>query len=152
MKHVITEDVRELTESIVESYKTDARTQRIGSSALPSRGMIVEIVNQTRAGGAAGGGAQPQAAPQPPPQPAPRPEPKPGETLPGHALPPQVFVSLDCVRVYEKPDAGSAALAVVARGTRLRVQAQDGDWYCAALPDGRVVWILSVFTSPTTPP
>jgi len=48
MKHIVTEDVRDLTESMVESYKSDGRTQRIGSSALPSRGMIVEIVNQTR--------------------------------------------------------------------------------------------------------
>ena len=44
MKRSNVHDVEKLTESILASYKTDERTQRIGQSALPSREKIVEIV------------------------------------------------------------------------------------------------------------
>ncbi|MHC4981948.1 MAG: serine O-acetyltransferase [Planctomycetota bacterium] len=48
MKQRPAEDIPKLTQSIAGNYKSDERTQRIGKSALPSRGKIVEIVDQTR--------------------------------------------------------------------------------------------------------
>jgi len=97
-------------------------------------------------------------APPPPPQPAveqPTP-PQPAQPAavqpapPAGGLPPQVYVAFGTVRVYEKPDASSKTIANATRGTALKVQAQEGDWYFVALPDGQGAWILKAFVS-TTP-
>jgi len=73
---------------------------------------------------------------QPGPQPAP-------------ALPAQVYVAFDAVRALDRPS-GSAVM-VLPRGTALRVQAVDGDWYHVQFPDGKVGWVMKSYTSPTPP-
>ena len=101
------------------------------------------------------GGTQPQPITRPQQQPAPQPKPQPQpQAQPGGAaghLPDKVFVAFGTVRIYEKPDAQSKAVANVARGTPLAVQAQDAKWYFVTLPDGKSGWVLKAFTSTTAP-
>ena len=85
---------------------------------------------------------QPGVQPPPPPQPGAQPPPAAG------ALPAQVWIKLGTVRVYQEPKLTSATVATVTRGTALRVQAQEGDWYGIQLPNGTLAWVMKGFTSP----
>jgi len=105
-------------------------------------------------------GAQPVAPPPPPVQPvAPPPpvqpqpvqpqpvQPQPVQPAPpaGGQLPAQVYVKAGAVKVYQQAQFTAAAIATVTRGTALRVQAQQGDWYGVQLPDGKLGWIMKNF-------
>lgn len=92
----------------------------------------------------------PQPGIQPPPAPAPVPTPQPPPpAVGGQQLPPQVWVKLGTVRAYQEPKLTSPTVATVSRGTALRVQAQEGDWYAVQLPDGKLGWIMKGFVQTT---
>ena len=48
MKNPLSDNLEKLTDAVLESYRQDERTQRIGLTFLPSRSKIVEIIRLTR--------------------------------------------------------------------------------------------------------
>ena len=94
---------------------------------------------------------QPPNLPPPPPPPTSTGPAMPPPPAGGAQLPPQVYVTLGSVRVYQKPALNAATVATVTRGTALRVQGAEGDWYAIQLPDGNLAWIMKGFTSTTQP-
>ncbi|NQT53356.1 SH3 domain-containing protein [bacterium] len=83
--------------------------------------------------------AAPPAAPVAPPAAAPA----------AGNLPQQVFVSLASARIFQKPDASSAAVVTVTQGSALTVVGEQGSWYAVATANGKNGWILKSFTSAT---
>lgn len=93
----------------------------------------------------------PPNLPPPPPPPTSTGPATPPPPVGGAQLPAQVYVSLGTVRVYQKPALNAATVATVTRGTALKVQAAQGDWYMVQLANGTPAWIMKGFTSPTKP-
>lgn len=106
-----------------------------GGAVLPPATMPAALAPPPTAPAAPTAPALPPTAPALPP------------TAAGPQLPGKVFVSLASVRVFEKPEASSKAVATLSHGTALTVVGAQGNWYAVALPDGESGWILKSFTS-----
>jgi N-acetylmuramoyl-L-alanine amidase len=61
-----------------------------------------------------------------------------------------VTVNVPVLNVRSGPDASSARLNTVSRGTRLSVQDSQGDWLRVRLPDGQSGWVFATYTGPST--
>jgi len=84
--------------------------------------------------------------------PAPAPQPVPVEARPAmeeKPAPPQIFVRVigSRLNVRQGPGVDTAAIAKVAKGERLAVVGQDGDWLQVRVRDDKTGWVLGKYVS-----